>query len=79
MRQRIARACKTCAAAIAGIVGVDELLLVVGLVLITAGLWPVLDAVAFAVPGAVVLWIALPQRSPFVHRSTEDITKKGAR
>jgi hypothetical protein len=53
---------------LAALVGVDDVVLVLGLVLLTVGLWPVLERVALAVPGAVLVWLVLPQRVPFVLR-----------
>lgn len=51
---------------ITSIIGIDELLLLTGLVLLTAGLWPVLDRVALTVPGAVLVWMTVPTRARFV-------------
>jgi len=47
-------------------VGLQELLVLTGLVLLGAGLWQVSPAAGLAVPGAVLVWAALPQRPPFV-------------
>lgn len=55
--------------AVLTIVGADELALSVALVLIVIGLWPLVGRVALLVPGLVLLWIALPARQPFLHRS----------
>lgn len=57
-------------AAIAAAVGIDELLLAAGLVLITVALWPVVNVSALLAPGVVMVWIALPTRAPFVPRAT---------
>jgi hypothetical protein len=56
----------------ASAVGMDELLLAVALVLLTAGAWPVLEWVALVIPGAVLLWVALPSRAPFVARGSAE-------
>lgn len=61
--------------AIGAVVGLDELVLLAALVLITAGLWASFEAgrlvglSALVVPGLVGLWCALPQRESFVHRT----------
>lgn len=65
------RRSKAGGAAFADAVGRDEILLVLGLVLIAAGLWQVWTPGALLVPGLVMLWLTLPQRSAFFHhRST---------
>ena len=48
--------------------GIDEILLVAGLVLITVAAWPAIGQYALACPGLVLVWIALPSRSPFISR-----------
>jgi hypothetical protein len=53
---------------IAGVIGPDEILLGTGLTLVTVALWPVLGRVSLIVPGLVILWIAVPERAPFVTR-----------
>jgi hypothetical protein len=52
-------------------VGFDELLLVIGLLLIARGLWLAWEPAAYLVPGLVILWIALPSRSVFVAQHHE--------
>lgn len=55
-------------AAVAALVGVDEIGLVLGLALLSVGarmVWPPAGSLA---PAAVLLWIYLPQRVPFIHR-----------
>lgn len=49
-------------------IGSDEILIGAGLGLIAAGLWDVWRPGALIVPGAVLVWIGLPQRAPFVSR-----------
>jgi hypothetical protein len=51
------------------VVGADELVLALALALIVVGLWPVTGRLVLFIPGAVLLWIAMPSRQPFVHRS----------
>ena len=46
----------------------DELALAVGLGLVTVGLWPSIGLLALVVPGAVIVWIVLPARGPFMAR-----------
>lgn len=46
-------------------VGQRELVVIVGLALIAMGLREVSTAAAFAVPGAVLVWMAIPSRPPF--------------
>lgn len=53
-------------AAIRKSIDADEVLLTLGLALITWGLWPLVGVCALIVPGAVLLWLALPSRAPFV-------------
>lgn len=55
-------------AALASIIGVDELVLGLALALIAAGLWQTWRPGAFLVPGIVLLWIALPARAGFITR-----------
>lgn len=52
-------------------VGRDELLLGLGLLLLTGGLWARVGPVALVAPGLVLLWIALPPRWAFVVRQPE--------
>lgn len=52
--------------AIAGAIGLDEIVLTVALTLLTIALWPWAGRSALALPGAVLLWIAMPSRAPFV-------------
>lgn len=47
----------------------DELVTVIGLVLVTVALWPSLERAALVVPGAVLVWIGMPVRKAFVHRT----------
>lgn len=57
--------------AITAVIGADELLVVAGLGLLTAGLWPIVQESALIAPGLVLLWIALPQRTPFLAGQTD--------
>ena len=69
--ERIGAGAVAIAAAWRAVLGADELLVVVGLVLLTAGLWPIADQGALVAPGLVLLWIALPQRTSFVIGASE--------
>ena len=60
-------------------VGWDEALLLLGLILLTAGLWPVLHRGALSAPGVVLLWIALPSRTRFVERVEPTPAQKRSR
>ena len=51
--------------AVASQVGFAEIILVYGLVLIAYGLWEVSRPAALAIPGFVLVWLALPPRPPF--------------
>lgn len=55
-------------------VGREELLLALGLVLVTIALWPVFAQGALIVPGTALIWIAMPTRRSFVEtpRPTDD-------
>ena len=52
-------------------VGVDEVILVAALLMITAALWPSLGWLALLPAGLVLLWISIPQRARFVARPSE--------
>lgn len=55
-------------ARVRALVGLDELLLLVGVGLMLTGLWPTIGVGALVVPGVVLVWIALPSRSPLLER-----------
>lgn len=44
----------------------EEILIVIGLVLILIALWPWVGRGALVVPGVVLLWFGLPSRSLFL-------------
>lgn len=60
-------------------IGVDEVLLVVALLLIAAGMWQVWKPGAYLVPGIVLLWIVLPARAAFVVRPPAATSDKADR
>lgn len=44
----------------------DDAMALIGLVLVAIGLWFVFRPLAFIVPGAVLLWMFLPSRPPWI-------------
>jgi hypothetical protein len=68
VRTAIGRRSKRGAAAAAGVLGLDELVLGAGLVLITVALWPLVGRVALLVPGLALTFLSFPTRAPFVHQ-----------
>jgi hypothetical protein len=63
---RVLRAIAAIPRAVVAIVGVHELAFLVGLGLVAVGFWMAWRPGAFLVPGAVLLWIALPARESFI-------------
>jgi len=57
----------------------DELLIVVGLALLARGFWLAWPPAAYIVPGALILWMALPSRSAFIVRKPEGPEKPSRR
>lgn len=57
----------------------DEIVLALGLALVTVGLWTICGMGALAVPGAVLVWMALPQRKTFVERLPVGDERRGRR
>lgn len=47
-------------------IGQVEFWLAIGLIMVGAGFWILHPALGLIVPGAVLCWIALPMRHPFV-------------
>lgn len=72
MRSRLVR----WGAAVSAVIGLDELLLVVGLALLAYGFWLTWSPGAFLVPGAVLVWIALPSRRAFIDRPAPPARRK---
>jgi hypothetical protein len=54
-----------------------EIAVGIGLVLITVALWQDLGQRALAVPGALLVWIALPQRTRFIEPTPRASEPKG--
>lgn len=71
MRRRSAAMVAAALEAIARAIGPDELQLGAALGLIAFGCWYVWKPAAALVPGAVLLWIALPTRKTFIARPPE--------
>lgn len=60
-------------------IGVDEVVLGVGVGLLSVGLALAWMPGAFLVPGAVLVWIALPSRQPLVTRAQAPAAAKTRR
>lgn len=56
-------------AALSRMIGIDEALLLLGLLLLAYGLWLFWQPAAFLVPGGILIWLVLPSRAPFISRS----------
>lgn len=54
---------------VASLVGRDELVLCIGLSLIAVGFWDWWRPGVALVPGALLVWIAMPVRQPFIYQS----------
>lgn len=70
MRSRLRNLARLVCSAIASEIGRDELALAVSLGLLARGCWlmPSWQAAAYLAPAIVLLWVFLPQRSPFIHK-----------
>lgn len=60
------------ASAVADFIGIDEIMLTASLVLLSVGAGEVWPPAAWLAPAAVLLWIYLPTRHPFIGRSVKD-------
>lgn len=56
----------------------DEIVLLVSLVLVTAGLWHFIGPGALLAPGTVGVWIALPARRGFIVRADDSASRRRA-
>lgn len=65
--------------ALTAIIGLDELLLIVALALITLALWPWVGRGALLPAGLVLLWVVLPSRATFVSRAPDGPVMKRRR
>lgn len=61
------------------LVGVDEVVLAVGVLLLTVGLWHLVGAAALIAPGLLAVWLALPTRRPFIGPVADDTTARPPR
>lgn len=73
---RLRRSLAAVASAIAGEIGRDEIYLASGLALIAAGCWLTWQPGAFLVPGATLVWIALPSRTAFIARPEPEDSRR---
>lgn len=48
----------------------EELTVLLGILLVAGGVWTFSHGLALMVAGGILLWIALPQRAPFIVRPT---------
>ncbi len=53
-------------------VSLGDLLLVGGLALVVLAFWEISRPAALGIPGAVLIWYALPAREPFIRRARPD-------
>lgn len=66
MKKRALKATRAIAVWLISHVDQREVLVFAGLALIWLGLRDVSSAAALAIPGAVLVWLALPPRPPFI-------------
>lgn len=57
-------------------IGFDDLVFLIGLLLIAAGLWWIWWPIAILVPGLLLVWLTLPPRLPFILRREQDKADK---
>lgn len=62
--------------ALGAVIGIDECVLTLGLILLSAGLWPTFGRASLIAPGIVLVWMALPQRAPLVRREPQVQVRK---
>jgi hypothetical protein len=58
-------------------IGVEEALLVLGVLLVTVAVWPWAGLSALLVPGGVAIWLSLPVRGPFLWKPEKTERKRG--
>lgn len=61
---------------VAAVVGLDEVVLLLGLGLIAVGFWGFWPPGAFLCPGALLVWVALPSRKRFVDRPVSPVQRR---
>lgn len=69
-------ALETACRAVAGAIGLQEVLVVIGLIALSAACWEIYRPAAYGVPGAVLLWWSLPSRPPFITRDPESRSQR---
>ncbi len=65
--------------AVTTVIGLDEVALLTGLVLVAIGLWDVWRPGAFLTPGVLLIWMTLPTRRAFVERRAMGVPMDKAR
>jgi hypothetical protein len=68
-RERVNDVWKLITRAVRAAIGVTECVLIVGLAFVVIALWPLVGRVALLPVGLVMVWVTLPVRSAFIHRS----------
>lgn len=53
----------------------EDLLTLVGLVLVASGLWYVSRAAALILPGLILLWMFIPTRPPWIERPPASVRR----
>ena len=54
----------------------ELIVVVLGVTLITIGIWPLAGRLALIVPGAIAVWLALPARASFIERLPPRVRRK---
>lgn len=62
--------------AIVSVIGIEEVAIYTALALIAWGCWFVWKPAAGIVPGAVMLWLYLPTRKPFIERPPSVVVRR---
>lgn len=53
----------------------EDLLTLVGLLLVASGLWSVSRAAALILPGLILLWMFIPTRPPWIERPPASVRR----
>lgn len=67
---------KTAWAGFTSVIGIEEVCVYAALGLIAWGCWPVWQPGSFLVPGAVMLWLYIPSRRPFIERPPPVVVRR---
>lgn len=62
--------------ALTSVIGIEEVTVYTALGLIAWGCWQVWQPASFLVPGAVMLWLYLPSRRPFIERPPAVVVRR---